>query len=237
MTRTSLRRVAALIGGLLAFSASTASSLSLSPFTVVDSWIPGDTPGVAILGSLPPAASWSVATVDGVEVISTGGNTSGSLVSDFVTSGEFSFSGQFMPVGDGDRDNTGFVFGWQNASNNYSVLWGGHPDDRWNGNYRIADTQSAAYSEFVTEQSRWLPDNWYDFSVELSGGSYVTRVSLAGVLIHEDSFSAAAFSSGRIGIQTYSQSTYFRNLSYVPEPNTALLLGLGLTALSVRRRE
>ena len=212
-----------------------AGASSLDPTTLISTWVSDGTPGDAIIGNLPPAATWSLETVDGMGVISTGGNTSGSLVSNFVTVGNFTFSGQFMPVGDGDRDNTGFVFGWQSLDDNYSVLWGGHPDDRWNGNFRIADTQGGSYAEFVTEHSRWMPDNWYDFSVELSGGQYQTSVSLNGAIIHTNSFPATAFSSGRVGIQTYSQSTYYRNLTFVPEPTTALLVGLGLIGLGVRR--
>ena len=205
-----------------------AGASSLDPSAVINAWSSEGTPGDAIEGNLPPVTPWSLETVGGVQVISTGGNTSGSLVSDFVAVGDFTFSGQFMPVGDGDQDNTGFVFGWQSVGDNYSVLWGGHPDDRWNGNYRIADTQGGSYSEFVTEQSRWIADNWYDFSVQLSGGQYQTSIALNGSLIHADSFAAAAFSSGRVGIQTYSQSTYYRNLAFVPEPSTSLLMGIGL---------
>ena len=213
-----------------------AGASSLDPSAVISTWSSEGTPGDALIGNLPPAAAWSLETVDGVDVISTGGNTSGSLVSNFVAVGDFTFSGQFMPVGDGDRDNTGFVFGWQSLDDNYSVLWGGHPDDRWNGNYRIADTQGGSYSEFVKEQSRWIPDNWYDFSVELSGGQYQTSISLNGSPIHADSFAAAAFSSGRVGIQTYSQSTYYRNLAFVPEPSTALLFTLGFIGMSCFNR-
>ena len=39
---------------------------------LVNTWSPEGTPGDAIIGNLPPAASWTVETVEGVEVISTG---------------------------------------------------------------------------------------------------------------------------------------------------------------------
>ena len=96
-----------LFASVLVLLNSEALATSLNPVDVLASWSSEATPGDAIAGNLPPAASWSLETHDGAPVISTGGNTSGSLISDFDVSGDFAFSGQSMTLAV-DQDNTGF---------------------------------------------------------------------------------------------------------------------------------
>ncbi len=61
-------------------------------------------------------------------------NSSGALISNFTTSGDFQYSGMFMPTfaqnpsceGENtcdDDDILGLVFGWQDASNHYRLGW------------------------------------------------------------------------------------------------------------------
>ena len=116
------------------------------------------------------------------------------------------------------------------------VAWGGDPVDQWNGNYYISDRFGTSHSNLLQTHSHWTAETWYDFSVEKAGSTYRVTTSLAGTSVADHSFSDATLDGGRIGIQVYSQASYFRNLTFVPEPSTALLLAMGLCGMRLARR-
>ena len=224
--------------GVLVSTGGVANAAPLALSEVLGSWSNERSPSDVIDGisSAASTTTWQLKTVDSEAVIWTGGNRNGSLVSDFIPSGDYLFSGQFSAVADGDNDLVGFVFGWTSHDETHFTAWGGDPADQWNGNYYLSDRSGTSYSNLLQTHSHWTATTWYDFSVERTGSTYRVTTSQGGTPIIDHSFTDTTLGSGRVGLQVYSQASYFRNLSFIPEPSTAWLLGIGLMGLAMRGR-
>jgi len=149
------------------------------------------------------------------------GNTSGSLVSDFVLFGDFLFNGFVTPttVDYDDNDIIGLVFGWQDAQNHYRLGWSqtqrpGTSDDRSftditgrTGLFLIREVNGLSDTLFNIADWYWQDDMRYAF--EISRTDKLLNIFLGG-----QSFSLVdtMFANGRVGVYTESQTARFEQL-------------------------
>ena len=112
-------------------------------------------------------------------------NSSGSLVSDFVLGGNFSFSGNFRPtyannngcIGSNDNscndnDILGLVFGWQDQNNHYRLGWsqGGLSDITGRtGLFLIREVNGVSNTLLAWENLFWQDDVLYNFTIRRLG--------------------------------------------------------------------
>jgi hypothetical protein len=180
-------------------------------------------------------------------------NGSGALVSDFLLSGDFSFSGSVVPTGI-DDDNIGVVVGWSDPSNNIRMGFE-------SGGFGDCGTQAcpfprAARGFWIMEEIGGTPTllyeqpsfdftsgQSYDFTLTAIGGALSFDFGSGGSSIFSGSVAPAAPLTGRVGIYVESQSADFSGLTVseaavVPLPAGAplLLAALGALGLAGRRR-
>jgi hypothetical protein len=170
-------------------------------------------------------------------------NSYGTIVSDFVTTGDFTFDGSMTPTtaAGNDNDILGIVFGWQDQSNHYRLGWeqGGFNDiSGASGMFLVKEV--AGTSTILFQQEIFWTDNVdYNFVVGRSGNDI--SFSLNGI---NQSFTDTAFMSGKVGFYTESQTARFGGLASdptppdtdaeVPVPAPLALIGLGLLGFAVR---
>lgn len=173
-------------------------------------------------------------------------NSYGTLVSDFVETGDFSFFGTMTATtaSFNDNDIMGIVFGWQDDMNHYRLGWeqGGFNDagSGASGMWLVEEVAGVSTILFQTEQF-WADLVEYNFIVGRSGNDI--SFSLDGV---SQTFTNTSFMSGRVGFYTESQTANFSgltsvpqapdNLGKVPAPAPLGLLGLALGLLAIRRK-
>ena len=148
------------------------------------------------------------------------------LLSDFIF--ENSRIEGTMRVSDGDNDNIGFVFGFQNALKYYRVIWRkGDPAEQDQGmriqlvnlDTPIGEGEIVAFpgSSFVNLYRNfipWAPEVDYKYVLDVSPGEFTVTVSSEpdGIL---DSFTLndSTFTTGRFGFTNDSQANLlYRNL-------------------------
>lgn len=220
-----------------------ATSLIISGFTAtaapvdISLWTQENSPNYS------RSATWNVGSGNNA-VQNT--NSNGSLVSDFVESGDFSFFGTMTATLDSFNDNDimGLVFGWQDDANHYRLGWeqGGYNDSATNasGMWLVREVGGVSTVLFETEQF-WDDLVEYDFVVGRSGNDI--SFELDGV---SQTFTDTSFMSGRVGFYTESQTANFSGLTSVPKPPEELenvpapaplaLLALGLGTIALRRK-
>lgn len=189
------------------------------------------------------SASWNVGS--GNNAIQNS-NSNGSLVSDFVENGDFSFFGTMTATmaSFNDNDIMGIVFGWQDDMNHYRLGWeqGGYNDggSGASGMWLVQEVSGVSTILFQTEQF-WTDLVEYNFIVGRSGNDI--SFSLDGV---SQTFTNTSFMSGKVGFYTESQTANFSGLTSVPQapedldevpaPAPLGLLGLALGMLAIRRK-
>jgi hypothetical protein len=235
------------IVAVLPLAASTALGATITPTEILDTWSEeGDPRSGNIVG-----VDWAV--IDG-ELRS---RAVGAIVSNFTVVGDFTFSGRLRTTNP-DDDLMGFAWGWQDPDNNYRFGWdafftglgagdlignNGVPNlgSDVNG-LRVLEeaggTNTFHYQESPTP-TPWEINVYYDFLVSRSGSDYTVTVMQGATVFLDTTFTDTTFTSGRLALYSSSQSdVLFSSIDFtpIPEPNTALLLSLGLTGLSWKGR-
>lgn len=181
-------------------------------------------------------------------------NHRGSIVSDFTTIGDYSFSATANP---NDNDTFGLVFGWQDIDNHYRISWssnfgesGGNPnatDFSFNG-FKVIKVANDVRTVLYSAATFYNQSKNYSLTVngQAGGGFSViahNETDNAGVI--NQVFADTMFSSGKVGIfHLYqSSSTWFDidfsgSVSAVPVPFALPLMatGLGLLGFVGRRK-
>lgn len=178
------------------------------------------------------------------------GNNSTSLVSDFSTSGDFSYTGSMRSLN--DNDNMGIVFGWQDANNHYRLGWegGGSADygsSTQQGFWLIRESAGIDTVLFNIPTLFWTGHNTtnvYDFSITRSGDDISFSMMLGATTLASGTVTDNTFLSGKVGVYVESNASEFTNLS-VTDPNVVplpaslpfLMAGMGGLGLLSRRRK
>lgn len=180
------------------------------------------------------SARWGLSN----NTISNGGNRNGSLVSDFVSVGDFTFSASIRPSG--DNDYVGLVFGWQDNNNAYGFGWGGGGVGSLNG-ISLFKEVAGVRTRLVSNTLSWTSNVTYDFTVGRSGNDIFARISQAGAMLFSVNLADQAFTQGNVGFDSYSQTVSFNNVNYITsstsEPASFLIFALGLAGLGFVRRK
>ncbi len=168
----------------------------------------------------------------------------GLKVSDFILSGDVSFTGKFRTPG-GDDDAIGLVFGYQDIDNHYRFGWdqfvpesGGQPDPCPGSNgvpnvpplsgvhgLRLIRTWGGQhvflYQDPVEGAVPWSDNTEYAFSFSRQGNQLSLTVDevVSGTNMLNFTITDTAFPAGRVGLWTSSQSSVaFYDLAIDPEP-------------------
>jgi hypothetical protein len=242
-------------------TAGSALALPVDPYDAVANWTAGRDPAS---GSAVAISTWDVVTHSDqwnppAGIVNDGGQVSyprGSLTSDFVTTGEFRFSGWMRATGPcADGGSFGIVFGWQDPANTYYLGWSGYrttgpgvdlPGLSLVRNENGQSTTLASYYSLL--ECTWVENGWYSFDLVWSGDELsvtVEEVYGSSGLPSTYPFSAnlpgVTSMSGSVGFWASGQGAEWGNLdletSPVPEPATLLLIGSGLLGLVGLRRK
>lgn len=168
-------------------------------------------------------------------------NSYGTLVSDFTTLGDFSFSG-FMnatTASFNDNDILGLVFGWQDNQNHYRLGWeqGGYNDISGASGMFLIQEIAGVSTILFQQEIFWNDNTQYNFLLGRTNNDI--SFSLNGV---NQSFTNTSFMGGKVGFYTESQTAHFGGLSSapqapstVPEPSTLMIFALGVIGLASRK--
>ena len=229
---------------LLGLQPSSEAAL-IDPTDVVNNWSQVESPSRGLddgLGFQVAGAEVQAAT-----------NNDGSLISDFASSGNFSFSTRIRPFG-GDDDTVGVLFNYLNPANHYRVGWekGGSPDGPSSlgaggtdarGLWFVKEEAGVGSILFNQLTPLWVLGTSYDFLVSRVGNIISFSIDeVGGGQIAAASVADTTFSGGNVGIFAESQTAGFSLIDFeearngVPEPTTLVLLVFGVAGLEYSRR-
>lgn len=190
----------------------------------------------------------SHAWVTGGNQASISNNAHTTLVSDFSTSGDFTYSGNMRATS--DNDIQGVVFGWQNKDNHYRLGWegGGYGDQGTSiqrGLWLIRESGGVDTVLFNISSLLWSAGTNYDFSITRTGGNLSFSMMLGGATLAAATVTDTTFMTGKVGVYVESNYSQFSNLNVtepagvVPLPASLpfLMAGLGGLGLMARRRK
>ncbi len=192
--------------------------------------------------------SWSQS---GAELV---GPNVGAIISDFSTSGGFSFSTTVKP---NDDDTMGLLWGYQDNENNYRISWGadfgedgvGAPVGQGFGatcsgstagpcdGFKVIKEVGGVSSVLYLNSVEPLPaTSLYNISVDYDGVQFRIMASTGSTTLIDVLIADATFSTGRVGLHTFfNPSSRFTNVEFtasaVPIPAAVWLFGSGLIGL------
>jgi hypothetical protein len=150
-------------------------------------------------------------------------NSYGTLVSNFVETGDFTFSGTLRPTtaSFNDNDILGIVFGWQDNQNHYRLGWeqGGYNDASGASGMWLVQELLGVSTILFQAENFWADNTDYNFLAGRSGNDI--SFSLNGI---SQSLTNTTFMSGNVGFYTESQTAIFSGLASVPQPPNAVPL-------------
>jgi hypothetical protein len=224
------------VAAVLCVCGSQAFGAAYSAAAIINNWTPTPSPINGVNNVV-----WSAVG----DQVHADANHTGALMSDFATVGDFTFSGTMTAVDLADNDTMGFVFNFQDSSNNYRLSFaGGSSYTSTKEHYGVVVVREVAGSDTYLASDdylEWTPGVTYDFSVTRQGQTLDILLSDASGTIFTANLNDSTFTSGRVGLQVYGQETNFSDIhcSVVPEPGGMFiwsLLGLMLAAARVKFR-
>ncbi|MBD5779533.1 VPDSG-CTERM sorting domain-containing protein [Pelagicoccus sp. NFK12] len=235
------KKLATLLSAAICVAASTTHAVSISESDIVSNWDSGASTGYRIqYGGTNNNSSW----IQSGNTVASNGNRTGSLVSDFVASGDWSFSTKIR--NNGDNDFSGIVFGFQDIANSYVLGWGGGGVSGLNG-IQLFKGVAGVKTLLASQAGNWASNVTYDFIASRSGNNLTATIKNGATTIFSQTVVDTSFMTGKVGFDTYSQNTSFSfgstdftsNTQGVPDSGSTLaLLGFafaGVVAFKRRR--
>lgn len=218
--------------GALALSAGSYAA-PLANTDIIANWTAQDDPVTGVNNGL-----WNVSGTS----VSNGGNRTGALISDFSSTGDFSFSSTITPVGDDDLFS--LAFGWQDSDNTYLLGWGGGGVSSW-GNWngiQLSRFDSGVATDLVSQATNWSAGT-YTLEVGRSGQNIFASITQGVNTIFSASVVDTTYMTGNVGFQTWSQFAQFDQNDFtdssgqVSIPSVMALFTLGLVGMGAARRK
>ena len=230
-----IKKVAAFVG--LSLVGSSLQAALISESDIISDWSSETT----LLYDIQSTANWGASG----NTIANGGNMHGALVSDFSSVGDFGFRTS-VRANDRDNDYMGIVFGWQDSDNSYGLGWGGGGVGSLYGfdGIGLYKEVDGVRTILASDAAVWRSGIVYGFEVGRSGNDIFASITQGGSTIFSARIADAAFMSGKVGFDTFSQSasfgfgrTDYSEATPVPEPGSLALLGLGIAGITLSRRK
>ena len=196
---------------------------AITSASIVSNWTSGT--NVSVGGN---NGAWALSGTS----VSSNGNRTGSLTSDFTAAGDYSFSTDITNIT--DNDLSGILFGFQDAANSYGLTWGGGGVGSFNG-IQLFKEVAGVRTNLAFQGGNWIGNRRYNFSIQRTGSQI--KATILDTVLNSNVFMTtvndSTFLSGKVGFETWSQNATFGQgnstdftTNAVPEPTSLGIFGM-----------